>query len=103
MISMLSIVLGGLSTTRLILTLAVLESSPAYRSLVAGVLVKRWTAVRLAGGLLAIRWPQTGLKVSSGILECYRPCARGRWRRWRKRNRTCVFNKDRADSLLIWA
>jgi hypothetical protein len=54
---MLLIVLGGLLATWLILTLVVLESSPVYRSLVAGVLVKHWMSIRLARGLLALRWP----------------------------------------------
>src|SRR5690348_13492265 len=97
MISMLSIVLGGLSVTRLLLILAALESSPAYRFLVVGDLVKSWTAV-LAGGLLALRLPYNGLKASGGMPKWYNPRARAR--RWRKRIWTCTPNKDRADALL---
>ena len=80
MISMLSIVLGGLSMTRFVLMLAMLNKGPAYRIL-TGDSIKGWTVVRLGRGLLALRLSLNGLKASGGVLEWCDPYAR-RWRKW---------------------
>jgi hypothetical protein len=79
MISMLSIVLGGLSMTRFVLMLAMLDKGPAYRIL-TGDSIRGWTAVRLGRGL-ALRLSLNGLKASGGMLEWCNPYAR-RWKKW---------------------
>lgn len=72
MISMLSIVLGGLSGTRLILTLAVLESSPAYRALMVGgfgqTLDDREAGGRSAGAKVTTNRPES-VEWDSGMLQ----------------------------------
>jgi hypothetical protein len=67
MILMLLIVLGGLSMTRFVLILVILDKGPAYRILI-GDLIRGWTAVRLGGGL-ALRLSLNGLKALGGMLE----------------------------------
>lgn len=94
MISMLSIALGGQSTTPCVLRHVILNKDPVGKLLTRDS-TKGWTVVRLGRALLALGLRLNGLKASGGMLEWYDPYNR-RWKKWIWSR---IITRDKADSL----